>query len=154
MKGLDKDSERFIAAALRNGAAVSTGVNLAALLGGGEGAVKPHPDLPVPTKDEAGFQQQVITVAHWHGWAVAHFRTVRVQRADGSVYYATPAAADGEGFTDLLLARDRIVYAELKSEKGVLGVRQKWWRDRLLKAGAEWHLWRPSHWPEIKEVLK
>jgi hypothetical protein len=51
---------------------------------------------------EAQFQQQVIDLARLCGYRVAHFRTVRVQRKGGSVYYTTPVQADGAGWPDLV----------------------------------------------------
>jgi hypothetical protein len=105
------------------------------------------------TCSEDEFQQAVIELAHAHGWFCAHFRKVRVQRRNGSIYYATPAAADGVGWVDLVLVRDRIVYAELKSERGRLASEQVDWQARLRAAGAEWYCWRPRDWGAIVEVL-
>jgi hypothetical protein len=93
------------------------------------------------------------------GWRVAHFRTVRVQRGN-STHWETPVAADGKGFPDLVLVRDRVLFVELKlnttlgkaGKKG-LSEDQKDWHVALLKAGAEFHLWKPSDWPEIEKVL-
>jgi len=118
----------------------------------------------VGTETEEKFQQRVIDLAHARGWRVAHFRPVRVQRKDGSVYYCTPVGADGEGFPDLELVRERIVKAELKSasekrrkapgrEKGLKPAQQEW-RDAYIRAGVEWYVWSPDDWPEIERVLQ
>jgi hypothetical protein len=45
------------------------------------------------------------------------------------------------------------VAAELKVKKS-LSPEQKRWRDSLLKAGVEWHKWRPANWPQIEETLQ
>ena len=103
---------------------------------------------------EAEFQLQVIEYAQSLGWAAAHFRRVRVQRANGEVYWETPVAADGKGWPDLLLVRERIIYAELKSETGTLRPEQKVWNVRLEAAGAEYYLWRPRDWKRIVAALK
>lgn len=60
------------------------------------------------------------------------------------------------GWPDLVLVRDRIVYAELKGMKGVLGDRQKEWYDALIAAGGEAYIWRPCCWisGEIEAVLR
>lgn len=64
---------------------------------------------------EAQFQQAVIDLAHAHGWKVAHFRKVRVANAHGETHWETPAAADGKGWPDLVLARDgKVLFWELK----------------------------------------
>lgn len=102
---------------------------------------------------EAQFQAAVIEMAHAFGWRVAHFRTVAVHRKDGSVYYATPVQADGEGFPDLELVRDRVVHAELKSARGRVSIEQEGWHFALVDAGAEAYIWRPRDLDEIERVL-
>ena len=104
--------------------------------------------------NENDFQQQVIELAQYLGYRVAHFRGVRVQRKDDSVYYQTPVQADGAGWPDLVLVRrSRIVYAELKSETGRLSPEQDEWLEALAAAGGECWVWRPSDWQEIQDVL-
>lgn len=104
-------------------------------------------------QSETSFQNQVIELAHLCGWYVAHFRGVRIQRKDGTVYYQTPVQADGKGFVDLVLVRDRIMYIELKTDKGKLSPEQEVWRDKLIASGAEYYLFRPQDWDELAEVL-
>ncbi|MCK9569908.1 VRR-NUC domain-containing protein [Candidatus Pacearchaeota archaeon] len=103
---------------------------------------------------ESEFQQQIIDVAHLHHWLVAHFRGVRIQRKDGSVYFATPVQADGEGFPDLVMLKpSRMVVAEIKSDKGKLSEAQEEWLNQWELAGAEVYVWRPKDWDKIIEVL-
>lgn len=101
---------------------------------------------------EAEFQQGVIKLAQSLGWMVAWFRPVRVQRKNGSIYYETPVGADGEGFLDLVMVRERTIYAELKYATG-LRPRQKLWKKRLEDAGEEVYVWKPKDWREICDVL-
>jgi len=99
---------------------------------------------------ERHFQQQVIHLAHLCGWRVAHFRPAQNARGD----WRTAVAADGRGFPDLVLARDRIIFAELKTATGRLSPHQKAWRLALTTSGAEYHLWRPEDFDAIQEALK
>ena len=66
------------------------------------------------------------------------------------------------GFPDRTLARDRVIFAELKREltgkksedaNRVPSPAQIEWLDRLARAGAEVYLWRPSDLDEIARVL-
>lgn len=139
----------FINQALKDGTATETRVNAAAL-GGGTPAKLPAD----PGESEAAFQQRVIDLAHANGWLVAHFRAVRIARADGSFYHATPVQADGEGFPDLLLLRGpSMVVAELKVGKNTASDRQVVWLDAFRQLGSPSGVWRPADWPKIVETL-
>lgn len=99
---------------------------------------------------EVQFQQAVIEAAQLHGWTVAHFRPARTQQG-----WRTPVQADGKGFPDLVLvATGRVVFAELKSDRGRLTDDQKIWWERLRTAGAEVYVWRPRDWPHIEKTLR
>lgn len=106
---------------------------------------------------ESDFQQQVIDLAHLSRWdKVAHFRTVRVQRSNGGVYYCTPVAADGVGFPDLLMVRgERLVIAELKVGTNRLSEDQAEWMFALSGAkSVETYVWYPKDWDDIEEKLR
>jgi hypothetical protein len=60
---------------------------------------------------EAQFMEQVVEYAHLRGWRVCHFRPGRT--ASG---WRTAVSYDAEGWPDLLLVRERVVIAELKSQ--------------------------------------
>lgn len=100
-------------------------------------------------ESEASFQTAVIGLAQALGWRVAHFRTSLNQRGA----YQTAVAGDGKGFPDLVLVRDRVVFAELKTDIGSMSPDQKLWGAALQAAGVEWHLWRPRQWHEIEAAL-
>lgn len=111
------------------------------------------PKAKLPQISEADFQNQVVAIARANGWKVAHFRGVRVQRKDGSVYYQTPVGADGRGFPDLVFARikndeRKIIFAELKSNIGKLSDEQYEW---VKLTGA--YVWRPNDIEDIERIL-
>ncbi|MCJ7634177.1 VRR-NUC domain-containing protein [Candidatus Bathyarchaeota archaeon] len=98
---------------------------------------------------EEDFLRQVIDLAHVYGWKVAHFRPAQTARG-----WRTAVQGDGAGFPDLVLVRERVIFAELKSEKGKVSDAQWAWKDVLQSAMAEFYIWRPSEWDEIVECLK
>jgi endogenous inhibitor of DNA gyrase (YacG/DUF329 family) len=105
------------------------------------------------TMKEATLQKAVIDHAHLLRWHVAHFRPARIRNDR----WATPVVADGAGFPDLVLARDdRLIFAELKSQFGVVGPRQKEWLERLRKGPAEVYVWGPQEWKDgtIESILQ
>jgi len=105
-------------------------------------------------QSEADFQKQIIELAKYRGWRVATFRKVRVQRKNGSVYYETPVGADGVGWPDLFLVRGkRVIAAELKVGNNKATVEQMQWLESLAATGVECHVWRPSWWNVIEDVL-
>ena len=103
-----------------------------------------------PMPNEAEFQKAIIELAHLYGWAVAHFRSAMTQRGN----WVTPLQGDAKGFPDLVLVRDGVIFAELKSEKGKLTPEQQEWIDLLKAAGQEVYVWRPSDRDDIEVILK
>ena len=103
---------------------------------------------------EKAFQSNVVDAARKLGWMVHHSRTARILRKDGTAFYATPLQGD-PGFPDLVLVKGkRILWRELKTEQGTLTDEQHEWQGRLLWAGADWAIWRPSMMDGIVEDLQ
>lgn len=96
-------------------------------------------------------QSAIVDCARLFGWTVAYFRPA--QTAKG---WRTPVGADGKGWPDLCLVRDRVVFAELKVNGRKLEPAQEAWRDRILHAGGEWHLWTENEWEDgtVDRVLQ
>jgi hypothetical protein len=104
---------------------------------------------------ESEWQQQIIDLMHTYGWRVGHFRNVRVQRADGTVYHCTPVQADGAGFPDLVALRDeREIVVEAKMPGNKPTDTQEEWLDAFRNAGAEVYIWFPKDWEEAVKVLQ
>ena len=98
---------------------------------------------------EAQLQQQIIQLAKLYSWRVAHFRPAMTAKG-----WRTPVSADGQGFPDLVLVkRCRLIFAEVKSDKGRVSPEQQEWLDALRKTKNEVYLWKPKDWPEIQGVL-
>jgi len=98
---------------------------------------------------EEQFQQQVIDLARFLGYRVAHFRPAKTDKG-----WRTPVSADGKGFPDLFLVRPgRLIVAEIKSETGKLSPEQEAWLEAIDAGGGEAYCWRPSEWDNIVEVL-
>lgn len=101
---------------------------------------------------EADFLSWVIDIAHLHGYLVAHFRPALTARG-----WRTPVQADGKGFPDLVLVnpeKGRLIFAELKSEKGKLSLEQKQWIDALDYTEVEMYVWRPDKRDSIEQVFE
>lgn len=99
-------------------------------------------------RTEAQLQSAVIALAQALGWRVAHFRTARTRHG-----WRTPVAADGNGFPDLVLVRERVIFAELKGAAGRLSAAQEDWGRALDGARAAWCVWRPTDW-ESGEIAR
>ena len=99
------------------------------------------------TEDE--WRDQVIDVAHTFGWSVAYFRPARTERG-----WRTPVGADGKGWLDLTLVRERVIFAGLKRETGELEPEQEEWKLRLEGACQEVYVWRPSDVDEVIATLR
>jgi len=88
---------------------------------------------------ERAWQRTVEEAARWLG-----YRTFHVEFSFGSV----------RGFPDLIImGKGRVVFAELKSERGKTTADQDEWLTFLDAEGLESHLWRPSNWDDVIKVL-
>ncbi len=96
-------------------------------------------DPPPPDCEEKELDRRVVDFAEANGWTTFH------------AYDCRRSAA---GWPDRVFVRERVVYAELKSEKGRLTPEQVAWVARLLRAGAEVHVWKPADWAEIVRMLQ
>ena len=118
------------------------------------------PGTPQPKKKrgrpEYEFQRAVIALAQLRGWLVAHFRSVPVRDKSGRVYHQTPVDADGAGFPDLVLLRDRrAIAAELKAGSNRPGPDQERWLAAFrMTAGVETYVWHPDLWQDIERTLR
>ncbi|HEY5870710.1 MAG TPA: VRR-NUC domain-containing protein [Candidatus Tectomicrobia bacterium] len=93
------------------------------------------------TRDELenSFQSRVVRLAKDHSWLVYHTRDSR---------------GSAEGFPDLVLVREVIIFAELKTRTGKLTAEQDRWLTMLAAPGlVSVYLWRPSDWPAIEQRL-
>jgi len=78
-------------------------------------------------------QKAIIDLAHAKGWLVAHFQSVKTEQRG----WVTPVSADGKGYPDLTLVRDRVVFMEIKGDGDRLRPDQDKWIAALQDAGAE-----------------
>jgi hypothetical protein len=98
---------------------------------------------------ESEFQRTVCEALRVLGWRFCHFRPGRTSRG-----WRTPITGDA-GYPDITAVRgDRVVFVELKAEKGRLSQEQATWLAALGRAGQSVHCWRPSDWDVIEEVLR
>lgn len=92
-------------------------------------------------------QAAVVDLARTLGWLVAHFASVPVKRG-GHVIWMTPVQADGKGFPDLLLLRERQLFVEIKGDGDRLRPEQRRWLDAAAIAGEQAVVWTPKDWGE------
>ena len=99
---------------------------------------------------EAQFKNQVIEIAKRYGWLVHHDLPAMNQRGK----WATHIQGDS-GFPDLVLLNSKgvLVFAELKTDIGVVRKTQERWLERLDKAGVIVQVWRPNQLPVIIRFL-
>lgn len=95
-------------------------------------------DAVVPERE---FQGTVVDLALLRGWRVFHDHDSRRNAA---------------GLPDLLLVKPpRMIWVELKAEKGRLSAEQQQWLDALGRCTeVSTFVWRPHQWDEIQEVLR
>jgi len=95
----------------------------------------------VPYVTEKEFLAQVIQLGRIYQWGCYHTHDSRRSAA---------------GFPDIVMVRlSRILFIELKSERGKVTPVQQEWLDALELTGkVETYLWKPSMWDTVVEVLR
>jgi hypothetical protein len=91
---------------------------------------------------EAQFQRTVTEALRVHGWKVWH---------------NTVAWRSDAGWPDLVAVhpgQKRVLFLELKTERGKLSEKQGHWRDLLVEAGQEWYCLRPSDWELAQAIFR
>lgn len=68
-------------------------------------------------------------------------------------YHPEISHMSNKGYPDLTAWRERVIWLELKSEKGQLSQDQANTIEMLKRAGGEVYVFRPSDWKEIIEIL-
>lgn len=88
---------------------------------------------------EAAFQKRITDLCDWLGLRWHHEVDSRKSKS---------------GFPDLVIvAPARVIFAELKTEKGRLTAEQEAWVQSLNRAGVLAFVWRPQDWESIKNLL-
>lgn len=109
----------------------------------------------LPKLTEARWQRQVVEYAALMGWRVWHDNATNAPRLCSSCGEVTRLPRNARGLPDLILVRrPRVVWAELKADRGRLTDEQAAWLSDLRASGQEVHLWRPSDWPTVERVLR
>jgi hypothetical protein len=101
--------------------------------------------LQARAMSEAQLQNQIIAMARFHGFTHA--------------YHTHDSRRSVAGFPDLVLVsarQKRVLYRELKRERGRVEPEQQDWIDTLIAAGQDAAIWRPRHLflGEIEASLK
>lgn len=101
-------------------------------------------------QSERQWQEQVMELAALFGWQAWHFHDSRREVRPG-VYVGDK---DARGWPDLVLVRERVVFVELKAEKGRVTKAQAACLLALGRAGVEVYVWRPSDIGKVKDILR
>lgn len=100
-------------------------------------------------------QAAIIELARQLGWRVGHFPPISTTRG-GKTWWLTPVAADGKGFLDLLMLRDRPLVMEVKGDGDYLKPDQEQWLLAWRLAGVEALVVTPAMWRDgsIEAILR
>ena len=90
-------------------------------------------------QSERDFQREVVKRALIFGW---------------KVYHTYDSRRSAPGFPDLVLVREHVIFAELKTAKGTVSKEQEAWIRDLQYANATVYVWRPGDLEAIVEVLR
>jgi hypothetical protein len=115
---------------------------------------KPPARVVLRTQDERALERFVVRVAHFHGWcgfhvSFSHGAVTGVHKIGlGSDHY------DSDGWPDWCFVRERVIYRELKGAGKYPTPAQRRWGAKLLAAGADWKVWKPTDEDEILATFR
>lgn len=93
--------------------------------------------------NEQAFTDAVVGLFKMAGFRVMHMRGNTKRQIQGHA-----------GYPDIIATRGgRLIFAELKMDKGVTSTEQETWLHELDKSVAEVYLWRPMDWDEIQRII-
>ncbi len=97
--------------------------------------------IVIPPLTEKELDAQIRELAQLLGWTTYH--TWRSLHSEA-------------GYPDLTLVRPpRVIFAELKTDRGKLSWSQRNWLELLGQCpGIEVYTWRPADWPAIERTLR
>lgn len=99
---------------------------------------------------EREFATQVEHLLDLFGWLWKHDEPAVRQSGKWATSFR-----GARGFPDYIATRDgRLVFAEIKNERGRLTSSQVLWLETLQTTSAEVYVWRPGDLYEVKEVLR
>ena len=87
---------------------------------------------------EQQFQNKILKLARQTGW---------------TAYHTYDSRRSQPGFPDLVLVKDRVLFRELKTDKGKQSKAQKIWERTLRKAKSDFKVWRPKDMQAIIQEL-
>jgi hypothetical protein len=102
--------------------------------------VRLAPTIPIEDLTEAQFSAQVVELARLFGWT--------------HIYHTWRSKHSAAGFPDYVLVRERVVFCELKTERGKLSDAQRDWLEALNRAGQEAYCFRPHDLDLIADILR
>ena len=107
--------------------------------------------LPV-RQSETSFCSSLVDLLHQYRWRVIHVKVSQVREGR----WLTHGAGDIAGWPDLFATRGhRAIAAELKVGRNKATQAQIDWLAALGHVpGIEAHIWRPTDWDQILEVVK
>ena len=95
---------------------------------------------------ERDWQSHVVKVATAKGWK--HYHPPDNRPVNGRIQKVV------SGFPDLCLIKNgRMIFAELKREKGIVSEEQQAWITAIKECGIEVYVWRPSDIHTLVDVL-
>ncbi len=135
---------------------------------------------------ESAFQAQVVGLLRSYGWELIFHAPAggRGSKAQGTHRFTGEAIKEGKGFPDIVAVHEptrRLLFAELKTDKGRADAAQVRWLEALIAIGravdelaeeneesrlrdcvgqnehrpvVETYLWRPRDWHELHRVIR
>jgi hypothetical protein len=114
---------------------------------------RPPATIVLRTQTEKQFQETVKKLARFWGWCGFHISFSHGAVSGVHLLGLGDDHYDSNGFPDWVFVRDRILFRELKTQRGTVSSDQKRWRRKLEAAGADYEVWRPGDEEKVADTF-
>jgi hypothetical protein len=117
-------------------------------------ARKPPSRVVLKSQTEKSFEGFVKRTAHRFGWCGFHISFSHGAVTGVHAFGLGDDHMDSDGWPDWVFVRERVIYRELKAEGKYQTPQQKRWMAKLLAAGQDCKVWKPTDLDEVVATFR
>ena len=115
---------------------------------------RPPAKVVLRSQDERALERFVVGVARLYGWCGFHISFSRGAVTGVHAFGLGDDHYDSDGWPDWAFVKDRLIFRELKGVGKYPTAQQRRWGAKLVAAGQDWKVWKPTDQDEIVATFR